>query len=765
MYGKPKNSMKKKKSQIFFEHDDRFKKTKPKMKNKNFICNMKKYKYMNQRNKKITKDRVLNYGKQNIIMCYCNCSISQLQTNTSYCCATNTHQKNCGFEIPVNWKFFQSRCQCRFCEINFFKNFKRSQSPLEIEKQYQQESYSTKRTSRVTEMFTPPSPVHSSRKKPLELEKKHTKLRSNSHLDSTDKQTFADIIEEKVTDSILSKKNKKKKKKRHKKRKYRSSKFDKSEENGKRKKFRKGKKSKKNIDSADEFCPSKSSYILANFRSSPSKKVLENIKEDGCRKSKELSVTNKKKKDYEKYISSPDDRCDGKLTPVLLNNIKVDEKPNIGLNTQPYKLSRSPSSQRSPILSVNCINSESKTNISFQTSLNEVKYFGKHQKFENKTINSTEIKALCNSRKNYKTCSVSAPDNLNMRVSTSFNDENAFNEFQTIGRSQYNKMNNIACLEFYEEKEKKSNSLNLYNNDVNCKSQKHLHSTKVATTSLEGIKSAKYNGNDRRYDNYNENTISGKDLDSYVNAIMVDEYKEKKLNDFELLNELKNNIAIKAREKIKSIEKVSNKTFFTVPSVNKFISGISSSPESRKGYYSNLSTFHMKEAKNSGELFQSNSQTVDENIKVSDKLQAGEPTTTELRELNDSNKEKLLDVNVKPSSSYSRSKSRYSTESSANSSRSNYSYSSGRTSHSYSRSSSRCSSSLSRSRSRSRNHSRSPSIPRRRGSPSFLERRRITSARKRPVPYNRVGRSSVSQTGQAVCNIYTTILKRTLSSD
>lgn len=40
--------------------------------------------------------------------------------------------------------------------------------------------------------------------------------------------------------------------------------------------------------------------------------------------------------------------------------------------------------------------------------------------------------------------------------------------------------------------------------------------------------------------------------------------------------------------------------------------------------------------------------------------------------------------------------------------------------------------------------SRSPSIPRRHGSPSFLDRRRITSARKRPIPYHRHTPSSVS---------------------
>ncbi|XP_032457706.1 serine/arginine repetitive matrix protein 4-like [Nasonia vitripennis] len=40
--------------------------------------------------------------------------------------------------------------------------------------------------------------------------------------------------------------------------------------------------------------------------------------------------------------------------------------------------------------------------------------------------------------------------------------------------------------------------------------------------------------------------------------------------------------------------------------------------------------------------------------------------------------------------------------------------------------------------------SRSPSIPRRYGSPSFLDRRRITSARKRPVPYHRPTPSPVS---------------------
>ena len=94
------------------------------------------------------------------------------------------------------------------------------------------------------------------------------------------------------------------------------------------------------------------------------------------------------------------------------------------------------------------------------------------------------------------------------------------------------------------------------------------------------------------------------------------------------------------------------------------------------------------------------------------------------------------------SRSYSRSRSRSYSYSSRSRSRS-YSYSS----YSRSRSRSRRSRSYSRSRSRSRSYSyssyssrsrsRSPSIVRRRGSPSFLDKRRITSARKRPIPYHR----------------------------
>merc|ERR1712008_638584 len=75
--------------------------------------------------------------------------------------------------------------------------------------------------------------------------------------------------------------------------------------------------------------------------------------------------------------------------------------------------------------------------------------------------------------------------------------------------------------------------------------------------------------------------------------------------------------------------------------------------------------------------------------------------------------------------SYSRSRSR--------------SCSYGSSSRSRSRGSSYCSFSNKRQRSRSRGRSRSgtPDIPIRRDSPSFLEKRRITSARKRPIPYRR----------------------------
>lgn len=91
------------------------------------------------------------------------------------------------------------------------------------------------------------------------------------------------------------------------------------------------------------------------------------------------------------------------------------------------------------------------------------------------------------------------------------------------------------------------------------------------------------------------------------------------------------------------------------------------------------------------------------------------------------------------SRSYSSSRSRsYSSSHSRSRSRS-YSYSRSRSRsrrYSYSRSRSR-SYSYSSYSSRSRSRSRSPSIVRRRGSPSFLDRRRITSARKRPIPYHR----------------------------
>jgi len=80
------------------------------------------------------------------------------------------------------------------------------------------------------------------------------------------------------------------------------------------------------------------------------------------------------------------------------------------------------------------------------------------------------------------------------------------------------------------------------------------------------------------------------------------------------------------------------------------------------------------------------------------------------------------------SSYYSRSRSRSYSNSSSSRSRSR--------SRSWSYSRSRSYSSF-YSRSRSRSKSRSPSIQRRRGSPSFLDKRRITSARKRPIPYHR----------------------------
>eukprot|EP00096_Caligus_rogercresseyi_P016595 TRINITY_DN930_c1_g1_i9.p1 TRINITY_DN930_c1_g1~~TRINITY_DN930_c1_g1_i9.p1 ORF type:complete len:552 (-),score=147.77 TRINITY_DN930_c1_g1_i9:2793-4448(-) len=57
-------------------------------------------------------------------------------------------------------------------------------------------------------------------------------------------------------------------------------------------------------------------------------------------------------------------------------------------------------------------------------------------------------------------------------------------------------------------------------------------------------------------------------------------------------------------------------------------------------------------------------------------------------------------------------------------------------------------SSDSRSQSSSSSRSRSRSIPIRNGSPSFLEKRRITSARKRPIPYTRANHSSSSSSSE-----------------
>ncbi|XP_015789234.1 serine/arginine repetitive matrix protein 4 isoform X2 [Tetranychus urticae] len=75
--------------------------------------------------------------------------------------------------------------------------------------------------------------------------------------------------------------------------------------------------------------------------------------------------------------------------------------------------------------------------------------------------------------------------------------------------------------------------------------------------------------------------------------------------------------------------------------------------------------------------------------------------------------------------------------------------------------SSRFSSLISRSSrgSKSRSKSRSPSIRRRGGSPNFLERRRITSARKRPTPYHRDSPSPDSSSSESPI----TKCKRTLS--
>ncbi|KFM62722.1 hypothetical protein X975_05415, partial [Stegodyphus mimosarum] len=81
----------------------------------------------------------------------------------------------------------------------------------------------------------------------------------------------------------------------------------------------------------------------------------------------------------------------------------------------------------------------------------------------------------------------------------------------------------------------------------------------------------------------------------------------------------------------------------------------------------------------------------------------------------------------------SKSRSRTHSRSPSKSCSKSYSRSRSRSVSIYSRSRSRSYSS----RSRSRSIARSPSIPRRRGSPSFLDKRRITSARKRPVPYRR----------------------------
>ncbi|XP_001943465.2 serine/arginine repetitive matrix protein 2 isoform X3 [Acyrthosiphon pisum] len=71
----------------------------------------------------------------------------------------------------------------------------------------------------------------------------------------------------------------------------------------------------------------------------------------------------------------------------------------------------------------------------------------------------------------------------------------------------------------------------------------------------------------------------------------------------------------------------------------------------------------------------------------------------------------------------------------------------------YSRSSSSSQDSSSSGSSRS-SKSRSASIPRRRGSPSFLDRRRITSARKRPIPYTRLTPFSTNSDTDSVISVH-----------
>ncbi|XP_015379848.1 PREDICTED: serine/arginine repetitive matrix protein 2-like isoform X2 [Diuraphis noxia] len=71
----------------------------------------------------------------------------------------------------------------------------------------------------------------------------------------------------------------------------------------------------------------------------------------------------------------------------------------------------------------------------------------------------------------------------------------------------------------------------------------------------------------------------------------------------------------------------------------------------------------------------------------------------------------------------------------------------------YSRSSSSSRDSSSSGSSRS-SKSRSASIPRRRGSPSFLDRRRITSARKRPIPYTRLTPFSTNSDTDSVISVH-----------
>uniref|UniRef100_A0A0K8TS33 Putative splicing coactivator srm160/300 subunit n=1 Tax=Tabanus bromius TaxID=304241 RepID=A0A0K8TS33_TABBR len=194
-----------------------------------------------------------------------------------------------------------------------------------------------------------------------------------------------------------------------------------------------------------------------------------------------------------------------------------------------------------------------------------------------------------------------------------------------------------------------------------------------------------HSSTDSEDDSDADNEERKRNVDKFVDAVVNDKDEEQRLKEFELLEALKSDIAAKAKEKIKTIEKMASEINDPLPMISSITENVTADSIS-ESMMSSLGP------KNDAGRSLSN-------------FPIGEKTT----------------FRKSSRSSYS-SSSRSSSGSSI--SRSDSSLSSRSCQSSGSESSS---SSSRRSQSRSRTASRSPSIPRRRGSPSFLDRRRITS--------------------------------------